>query len=193
MLQRELLEHCRDEYLTQMRGTTDTEFLAVLLLSLLEGESDEHVQRAVEQLVRLVADAMSTLQLPGMTKLKIALVSPGRIIGINWGLGHHGEVDPAGDWRELRTAPAGTDDFDLGMLLEPMYVLLGRNFEQAEGSYGFEECTQDDATAAIFASEPLTEDGEDWLPLDYGSIMFLTREEGRVTRSVRELSLPPAP
>lgn len=133
VLQRELLQHCRDDYLTQMRGTTDTEFLAVLLLSLLEGESDEHVQRAVEQLVRLVADAMSTLQLPGLTKLKMALVSPGRVIGINWGLGHHGEVDPAGDWRELRTAPAGTDDFDLGMLLEPMYALLGRNFEQAGG------------------------------------------------------------
>lgn len=85
VLQRELLQHCRDAYLTQMRGTTDTEFLAVLLLSLLEGESDEHVQRAVEQLVRLVADAMSTLQLPGLTKLKMALVSPGRVIGINWG------------------------------------------------------------------------------------------------------------
>lgn len=103
-------------------------------------------------------------------------------------------MDPAGDWRELRTAPAGTDDFDLGMLLEPMYALLGRNFEQAGGTYGFEERTQDDATAAIFASEPLTEDGEGWLPLDYGSIMFLAKQEdGRITRSVRELTLPQAP
>lgn len=194
VLQRELLQHCADEYLQQMRGTTDTEFLAVLLLSLLEGNGDEDVQRAVEQLLRLVADAMRTLQLPGLTKLKMALVSPGRIIGINWGLGHHGEVDPPGDWRELREAPAGSDDFDLGMLLEPMYLLLGRNFEQAEGTYGFEECTEEDATAAVFASEPLTEDGEGWLSLDYGSITFLERQDdGRITRSARGLALPEAP
>ena len=40
LLQRELLPHCEDRYLAQMRGTTDTEFLYVLLLSLLEGDSD---------------------------------------------------------------------------------------------------------------------------------------------------------
>nr|WP_257907093.1 class II glutamine amidotransferase [Janibacter limosus] len=116
VLQRELLQHCKDEYLTQMLGTTDTEFVYALLLSLLEGDSDEDVQRAVEELVRLIAKAMKDLDLPGLTKLKMALVSEERIIGINWGLGHRGEVDPAGDWRELRKADAGTDDFALGML-----------------------------------------------------------------------------
>lgn len=190
LLQRELLQHCTDEYLRQMRGTTDTEFIYVLLLSLLQGDRDEDVQRAVEQLLGLIADAMESLQLPGLTKLKMALVSPDRIIGINWGLGHQGEVDPAGDWRELRQAPAGSDDFDLGMLLEPMHLLLGRNFQQDEGTYGFEECTEDHATAAVFASEPLTEDGDGWLPLEYGSIMFLAKEDGVITRTVQELSLP---
>src|SRR5690606_15421390 len=57
VLQRELLQHCKDEYLTQMRGTTDTEFLFVLLLSLLEGNSNEDVQRAVEESLRLIAEA----------------------------------------------------------------------------------------------------------------------------------------
>ncbi|QBF45662.1 class II glutamine amidotransferase [Janibacter limosus] len=189
VLQRELLQHCKDEYLTQMLGTTDTEFVYALLLSLLEGNSDEDVQRAVEELLRLVAKAMKDLDLPGLTKLKMALVSQDRIIGINWGLGHQGEVDPAGDWRELRKADAGTDDFALGMLLEPMYLLLGRNFQHDEANYGFQECTEDEATAAVFASEPLSEDGDDWIPLEYGSIMFLAKDGERITRTVKELQL----
>lgn len=189
VLQRELLQHCKDEYLTQMLGTTDTEFVYALLLSLLEGDSDEDVQRAVEELVRLIAKAMKDLDLPGLTKLKMALVSEERIIGINWGLGHQGEVDPAGDWRELRKADAGTDDFALGMLLEPMYLLLGRNFQHDEANYGFQECTEDEATAAVFASEPLSEDGDDWIPLEYGSIMFLAKDGERITRTVKELQL----
>ena len=189
ILQRELLPHCKDEYLKQMLGTTDTEFIYVLLLSLLESNGDEDVQRAVEELLRLIAAAMKTLELPGLTKLKMALVAPDRIIGINWGLGHQGEVDPSGDWRELRRAEAGTAEFDLGMLLEPMYLLLGRHFQDG-GSYGFEECTEEDPSAAIFASEPLSEDGDGWLPLEYGTVMFLRREDdGRVTRTVSELNL----
>ncbi|MDN5717575.1 MAG: class II glutamine amidotransferase [Janibacter sp.] len=189
VLQRELLQHCKDEYLTQMLGTTDTEFIYALLLSLLEGDSDEDVQRAVEEMVRLIAKAMKDLDLPGLTKLKMALVSQDRIIGINWGLGHQGEVDPAGDWRELRKAGPGTDDFSLSMLLEPMYLLLGRDFQHDEANYGFQECTEEEATAAVFASEPLSEDGDDWIPLEYGSIMFLAKDGERITKTVKELQL----
>lgn len=186
LLQRELLQHCKDEHLKQMRGNTDTEFLYVLLLSLVQGESDEDIQAGIEQMLQLIAKAMKDLELPGLTKLKMALVSPDRIIGVNWGLGHQGEVDPAGDWQELRTSDPGTDDFSLSMLLEPMYVLLGRNFVD-EGSYGFEECTEKEATGAIFASEPLTKDGDGWSLLEYGQIMFLEKKDGRVTKVVNTL------
>ena len=189
LLQRELLQHCKDEYLKQMSGTTDTEFIYVLLLSLLEGDRDEDVQRAVEELLRLIAGAMRELQLPGLTKLKMALVSQDRIIGINWGLGHDGEVDPAGDWRQLRKAGPGTDDFALSMLLEPMCLLLGRNFQHDETNYGFQECTEENATAAVFASETLTEEGSSWSPLEYGSIVFLAKDGERITRTLGELSL----
>ena len=105
LLQRELLQHCEDKYLKQMRGSTDTEFLYVLLLSLLEGDSDEDVQRAIEEMVRLIAQAMKDLDLPALTKMKMALVSPNRIIGVNVGLGHQGETDPAGDWKRAARSP----------------------------------------------------------------------------------------
>ena len=54
LVQRELLQHCKDKYLKQMQGNTDTEFLYVLLLSLLESDSDEDVKRAFEEMLRLI-------------------------------------------------------------------------------------------------------------------------------------------
>lgn len=188
LLQRELLAHCKDEFLKQMRGSTDTEFLCVLLLSLLEGDSDEEVQRAIEKLLGLIAQAMKDLELPGLTKLKMALVAQDRIVGINWGLGHHGEVNPDGDWRELRKADPTSEDFSLGMLLEPMYLLMGRNFEQSS-SYGFEDTREDSATSVIFASEPLTDEQDGWLELEYGEIVFLKREGEGIERTVSQLAM----
>jgi glutamine amidotransferase len=188
LLQRELLRHCKDEYLKQMRGTTDTEFLYVLLLSLLESDSDEDVQRAFEEMLRLLVQAMKDLDLVALTKLKMALVSPNRIIGVNFGSGHQGETHPAGDWRELLKSGPGTDDYALAMLLEPMYLLMGRNFQHEETTYDFEECSEEEATAVIFASEPLTE-GDDWLNLEFGEIVFLEKRGEHITRSVSRLKV----
>jgi glutamine amidotransferase len=189
LLQRELLQHCEDRYLRQMRGTTDTEFLYVLLLSLLDGDSDEDVQRAVEEMVRLIARAMTDLDLPALAKLKMALVSPNRIIGVNAGLGHRGETDPVGDWKELRESDPGTDDFALSMLLEPMYMTMGRNFEHDLASYGFETCDEEHATGAIFASEELTEDTDGWSALEFGEIVFLERKGEHIARTVNRLQV----
>jgi glutamine amidotransferase len=189
ILQRTLLQHCKDTYLTQMRGTTDTEFLYVLLLSLLEGDGNEDVQRAVEELVRLIAAAMKDLDLPGLTKLKMALVAPGRIIGVNAGLGLHGETDPSGDWEKLRESGPGTDDFSLSMLLEPMYLLMGRNFDKHETTYEFETCDDDEATGAIFASEVLTDDTDGWSTVEFGELVFLENDGERVTKTLSTLSV----
>lgn len=190
ILQRELLQHCKDEYLKQMAGSTDTEFIYVLLLSLLEGDSDEQVQRAVEEMIRIIAGAMEKLDLPGLTKLKLALVSQDRIIGVNGGLGLKGETDPSGDWLELRkNSEPGTDDHSLSMLLEPLYFLMGRKFENDTSTYAFETCEEDEATGVIFASEALTEDTDGWSQLDFGHIVFLRNEGGRVSKTVKELSV----
>lgn len=188
LLQRELLPHCEDRYLKQMRGSTDTEFIYVLLLSLLEGHANDDVQRAVEKLLGLIARAMADLDLGALTKLKMALVSPGRVIGVNVGLGHHGEKHPVGDWKELRKAPPDSDDFALSMLLEPMYLLMGRNFDHDVTTYDFEECVEEDATGVIFASEPLTE-GDDWSHLEFGEIVFLEKVGELVTRTVNTLEV----
>lgn len=188
-LQRELLPHCKDVYLEQMAGSTDTEFLYVLLLSLLEGDSDEEVQRGFETMLRLILEAMRTLDLVELTKLKMALVAPNRIIGVNAGSGHEGETRPEGDWRELRKSGPGTDDYALSMLLEPMYLLTGRNFEHYESTYDVDVVPVEEATSVILASEPLTENGEDWMDLEFGEIVFLERTGSGITRRTSRLEV----
>lgn len=189
ILQRELLPHIKDVFLEQMRGTTDTEFLYVLLLSLLEGDSDDDVQVGFERMLTLVLDAMRTLDLVALTKLKIGLVSLDRVIGVNFGAGHDGETHPSGDWRELRKSGPGTGDHAKSMLLEPMYVLMGTNFQDHEGTYDLDVTSGDEATSAIFASEPLTESIEDWMHLEFGEIVFLERADETVRRTVRTLDV----
>ena len=189
LLQRELLPHCKDKYLKQMVGSTDTEFLYVLLLSLLESDSDEDVQRGFEKMLQLIVEAMKKLDLADLAKLKMALVAPNRIIGVNVGCGFKGETEPEGDWRELRKSGPGTDDYALSMLLEPMYMLSGRNFQDYETSYDVDVTPIEEATSVIFASEPLTEDTDDWTELQYGEIVFLEKKGEKITRTINKLKV----
>ncbi|MAY87593.1 MAG: class II glutamine amidotransferase [Pseudooceanicola sp.] len=184
VLQRELLVYCEDRYLKQMRGTTDTEFLYVLLLSLLDGDSDDDVKQGFEKLLKVIVEAMKKLDLAALTKLKIALVSPDRIIGVNYGCGHKGETDVTGDWKKLRK-----EDLPLSMLLEPMYLLLGKNFQNYENSYEVDACPADEATSAIFASEPLTEDGDEWMTIEFGEIVALENKGGAISKTVSKLNV----
>ena len=189
ILQRELLQYCEDRYLKQMRGTTDTEFLYVLLLSLLKGDSGVDVQKGFEKLLKVILQAMKTLDLAELIQLKIALVAPNRIIGVNYGSGHKGETDPKGDWKELRKSESDTDGHALSMLLEPMYLLIGKNFEDHAKSYKVDSCPVDEATSAVFASEPLTEDKSEWLNIEFGEIVVLERKGEKISMTVTKLNL----
>jgi len=188
-LQRELMQHCDDRYFKQMRGTTDTEFLFVLLLSLLNGDSDEDVQEGFEKLLKVILAAMKKLELVELTKLKIALVAPNRIIGVNYGVGHKGETTPAGDWQDLRKSGPETDDYALSMLLEPMYLLIGKDFENHEKSYKVDSCPVDEATSAILSSEPLTDDRDEWVNIEFGEIVTLERKGESLSKTVSKLNL----
>lgn len=189
ILQRELLTHCEDKYLKQMRGTTDTEFLYVLLLSLLKGDSDDDVKEGFETLLEVMLQAMKKLDMVELTKLKIALVAPNRIIGVNYGYDSEGKTDVSGDWKQLRKSEPGKDDNSLSMLLEPMYLLMGKNFQEYANSYELEACPAEEATSAIFASEPLTEDGDEWLNIEFGEIVALERKGDGISKKVSKLDV----
>jgi glutamine amidotransferase len=139
--------------------------------------------------LKVILGAMKKLGLVELTKLKIALVAPNRIIGVNYGAGHKGETDPAGDWRDLRKSGPDTDDYALSMLLEPMYLLTGKSARDHAKSYRVDPCPVDEATSAIFASEPLTDDRDDWLNIEFGEIVAVERKGKKISRKVSKLNL----
>jgi glutamine amidotransferase len=73
------------------------------------------------------------------------------------------------------------------MLLEPMYLLMGRNFAHDDTRYGFEVVTEEEATSVIFASEPLTDGDDGWSHVEFGEIVFLEKEGEHVSRRVARL------
>ena len=89
---------------------------------------------------------------------------------------------------ELRNAKVGSREFLLSTILEPLYVLKGRDFHKYE-DYQIDACHEHQTTAAVLASEPLTEDKEDWLELDFGEMILLEREGEFLKTEVRRLSL----
>lgn len=188
VLQNELLRHCKPEFLGQIRGTTDSEFVFCLLMSLLEDESTDGFQRAFEKLMELILKAMKTCGLVKSSKLKLALASPNSVIAVNYGSGFEAETDLSGDWRELRKAKIGSPDFLLSTILEPLYVLTGRDFHKEKNCYGMTTCS-DNPTTVVLASEPLTDDGESWKELEYGSMMRLDRVDDEILITKRQLNL----
>ncbi len=187
LLQRELLPHCKDNYLKQMHGTTDTEFLYVLLLSLLKSNDNDDIQSGFEDLLELILNAMKKLDLVSLTKLKIALVRPNKIIGVNYGFDDHGETNPKDDWKALRKEP--NKDLSRSMLLEPMYLLMGRNYQDYKESFDIEVCAEDQATTAIFASEPLTVTTDDWLHIKFGEMVVLEKKDDKIIKKVIQLNV----
>ena len=76
------------------------------------------------------------------------------------------------------------------MLLEPMYLLMGRNFDQDDDRpTASRTCTEEEATSAIFASEPLTEGTDDWSTVEFGEIVFLEKDGENITRNVSRLKV----
>lgn len=187
-LQRELLPHCEDQFLSQMKGTTDTEFLFVLFASLFKDEGPDGFQETFEKLLSLIIKAMKNLDLVKPSKLKLAFASRHQLVSVNYGSGFKGETNIKGDLEELREAKVGSPDFLLSTILEPMYVLRGRQFQEHEGNYQMEECDTQQATTAILASEPLT-DSEGWAELPFGSMVHLHTEADKLSCEMRELEI----
>ena len=187
LLQKELLQHCEGKYIEQMSGSTDTEFLYVLLLSLMKSDDDKDIQSAFEEMLRLIIQAQKKLDLLDLVKLKIALVRPNKIIGVNYGSDKDGQTEIDDDWKALRKEP--NKDISRSMLLEPMYLMTGKNFQDHEGTYDVDVCADDDATLAIFSSEPLTDDTEDWLEIEFGQMISLENKDSKIKKKVTQLNV----
>lgn len=170
----------------QMKGTTDTEFLYALFLSLLKEDSGDGFEAALVKMMHLILESMNKLDAVKPTKLKLAFACQDQVVAVNYGSGFRGETSIRGDLEQLRNSEVGSKDFLLSTILEPLYELTGRDFERHE-DYGVSACREEETNAAVLASEPLTD--EDWLELEFGKMIFLRRRGERIETEVRSLDL----
>lgn len=188
-LKRELFSQCERNFLRQMRGTTDTEFVYTLLLSQLKDDSIEGFAQAFREVLKLIVEALRSCELLSAVKLKLALATPHSLVAVNYGCGFEGEYDIQGDWQELRERPLGSQEFLLSTVLEPLYLLTGQNFDKYGDSYDVDPCEHDQATTAVLASEPLTHNKEHWTEIPFGSILRIDRVEGAIRQEISSLEL----
>ena len=190
LLQRDLVTHCQPEFLKQIKGTTDSEFFFCLLLSLLNGNySTDNFQWALEEALKLIILSLKRQNVEKPVKLKLALASAHDLVAVNYGCGFSGQTELQGDWRELRKEPVGSPNFLLSTILEPLYLLQGRNFHHYEHSYDM-HCGEDvEVDTVILASEPLTANTDDWLEVPFLNLVRITTGENCMTREIRQLNL----
>lgn len=190
LIQKDLLKRCRNDYLSQVKGTTDSEFFFCLLLSLLnEDYSTDNFQRCLEEALKLIIDSLKNQGVDKTVKLKLAIASSQDIVAVNYGSGYGGNTDLQGDWKELRQAKLGSRDFLISTILEPLYLLHGSNFHKYQDSYDM-QCGDDEAAdTMILASEPLTAEVDNWMELPFKSMVRVKMSDQGITREVRQLNL----
>lgn len=185
LCQRALLPHCSDRWLKQMKGTTDSEFLYILLLSLFE-KLDGDWQRTLEQMMSTIQDALAELQdVKAPLKLKLVLATRSELVAANLGADKNGNRDLTGDWETLRKADPHSPEFALAGLLEPLFLLSGRSYQDHPGSYQVTPCDEDEITTVVLASEILTNDKRRWTELPFNHWLRVRRSQDRCQIDLR--------
>ncbi len=179
----ELLDHAQTQWLRQIRGTTDTELVYCLLLSLLAEREDpydfETLREVLGGLLNLFVEAGKACGNHRPLKLKLLLASPGRLLAVNYGAGEHGNTDLSGDWKNYRQAPIDSKEFLLSTLLEPLYFLQGKSLPYY---YTLEDCPEEEFETALITSEPLTDEPDRWQELAFGEMILIERHQHGLRR-----------
>ncbi|HEY6966450.1 MAG TPA: class II glutamine amidotransferase [Burkholderiales bacterium] len=174
-----LLAHIRPEYLAQIHGTTDSEWIYALLVSQLPGSLDalesRIVFKAFEDTLRIIRDARA--------KLGIALSSSVNLFVAN---GHQlAALRYCFDFGCYRTEdPAKVHEANLSFL--SLWYTLGRDYALHDGEWKMVGGAEN-ADSIIVASEPLTRDTSAWVELPEYGALFAQIRDGRPQVDVRLL------
>lgn len=174
--QRELLAYCDDQWLRQMKGTTDSEFLYVLLLSLME--RCDGWGEALGEMMSLVQSALRECGVEKFLKLKLVMARRDELVVANLGADPKGRRDLTGDWKALCQADPRSPEFALGGVLEPLFLLAGMQYQDHPNSYRVTPCSDHQVTTVVLASEVLTEDEDRWTEIPYNHLLQVRRKDG---------------
>jgi glutamine amidotransferase len=174
-----LLEHIRPEFLAQVHGTTDSEWIYALLLSQLDdphGDLDaDGIFGAFESVLGIVREARAQLGISLSSSVNLFVANGRQLAALRYCF----------DFGCYRTEDAAkVHEANLSFL--SLWYTLGRDYALHDGEWKMTGGAEN-AEAIIVASEPLTKDTSAWVELPEYGALFAEMRGGKPAVAVRLL------
>jgi glutamine amidotransferase len=174
-----LARHVRPEFLGQIRGTTDSEWIYALFVSQLADPTrpaEEHeVFASLGRTLGLLREARAELGIATSSSLNLFIANGSQLAAVRYCF----------DYGCYRTEdPAAVHEANLAYL--SLWYTLGRDYALHDGEWKMTGGAEQ-ASSIIVASEPLTRDTSSWVELPEYGALFAERRGGRPYVSIRLL------
>jgi glutamine amidotransferase len=174
-----LLAHIRPEYLAQIHGTTDSEWIYALLVSQLSGSVDNLEEKpvfdAIQNTLQIIREARARLGIALSSSVNLFIANGRQLAALRYCF----------DFGCYRTEePAKVHEANLSFL--SLWYTLGRDYALRDGEWQMTGGAEN-ADSIIVASEPLTKDTSAWVELPEYGALFAEIHHGRPRVAVRLL------
>jgi glutamine amidotransferase len=174
-----LAPHIRPEYLSQIHGTTDSEWIYALLASQLSGSPDfleeQSLFGAIQSTLAILREARSKLGIAISSSVNLFVANGRQLAAVRYCF----------DFGCYRTeGPDKVHEANLTFL--SLWYTLGRDYNLHEGEWKMTGGAEN-ADSIIVSSEPLTSDTSAWVELPEYSALFAEIRNGRPRLAVRLL------
>jgi glutamine amidotransferase len=165
-----LLAHIRPEYLAQIHGTTDSEWIYALLVSQLSGSLEDLQEKplfdAIQNTLQIIREARARLGIALSSSVNLFIANGRQLAAVRYCF----------DFGCYRTEePARVHEANLNFL--SLWYTLGRDYALRDGEWQMTGGAEN-ADSIIVASEPLTKDTSAWVELpEYGALFAEIRDE----------------
>jgi len=167
------------EFLSQIRGTTDSEWVYALLVSQLaephRRPGADELARAVERALELMRAARGKLGIAVSSSLNLFIADGTQLAAVRYCFDYG--CYPTDDAARLR-------EVDLSYL--SLWYTAGRDYGLHDGEWKMTGGSEN-ATSLLVASEPLTRDTAAWVEVPEYSMLHATIQAGRPAIRIRDL------
>ena len=176
-----LVRHVRPEFLPQITGNTDSEWIYALILSQLDDPAAIQpagaIHHAVEKTFRIIADVRARLGIDISSSVNLFLADGHSVVGVRFCF-DFGRYPLRGPDRV----------HEANLTFVSLWFTSGRAFGFHEGEWMMIGGS-DMADSVIVASEPLTADTTSWLEVPEYGLLYATAAGGRPTIEVQALNV----
>jgi glutamine amidotransferase len=173
-----LAKHIKPEYLAQIHGTTDSEWVYALLVSQLKNVqslNEQEIFSAIDATLQIIRSARAELGISLSSSVNLFIANGTQLAAVRYCF----------DFGCYRTEdPAKVHEANLNFL--SLWYTLGRDYALHDGEWKMTGGAAN-ADSIIVASEPLTRDTAAWVELPEYGALFAEIRDGRPRVAVRLL------